>query len=167
MSNDGRVRAGTGALISASAWGTGSMFVTPKAPMRSGSVHRWKYDWGGTSTSSLDIAFSGFQQAKEIFAANLSELRGVYNFSPHAFFRAILQYQSTSRNPYLHASEVDRESKRAFVQLLFSYKINPQTVFFLLFGQPRSFLDSTFRRVPITRLTELFSEAGLRLAAMT
>ena len=97
------------------------------------------------------------KEGAEIFAANLSELRGVYNFSPRSFTRAILQYQNTSRNPELHVSEVDRESTGAFVQFLFSYKVNPQTVFFLGYSDNREgSLDTAFQRVPLTQLDRTF-----------
>jgi hypothetical protein len=123
--------------------------------------------WVGPSTEvrlgrHIDLKLSHtFQrlskEEEEIFSANLSELRGVYNFSPRSFIRAILQFQTTDRNPDLHISEVDRESKTAFVQLLFSYKMNPQTVFFLGYSDNREgSLDTEFQRVPLTQIDRTF-----------
>jgi len=67
----------------------------------------------------------------ELFEANLSQLRLVYNFNVRAFVRAIVQYQDIRRDPLLFPVPVERQSKSTFSQLLFSYKLNPQTVLFL------------------------------------
>ena len=66
-----------------------------------------------------------------IFTANLTELRAVWHFTVRAFLRAIVQYRDLNRNPELFAREVDPESRRMFSQLLFEYKLNPQTVIFV------------------------------------
>ena len=42
-----------------------------------------------------------------------------------------LQQSETTRNPDAYDDEVDANSKDVGRQLLYSYKINPQTVFFL------------------------------------
>jgi hypothetical protein len=65
------------------------------------------------------------------FTANLSQLKLVYNFSVRAFVRAIVQYLDVDRVPERYVYPVDPHSKGIFTQLLFSYKINPQTVLFL------------------------------------
>ena len=66
-----------------------------------------------------------------LFAAKVTQLKAVYQFNIRTFARAILQYTDISRDPglYLH-QRVDSRAKRLFPQLLFSYKLNPQTVFF-------------------------------------
>ncbi len=69
-------------------------------------------------------------EGDELFEVNLSQLRLVYNFSVRAFVRAILQYQDLERNPALFALPVEPEVEELFGQLLFSYKLNPQTVLF-------------------------------------
>jgi hypothetical protein len=66
-----------------------------------------------------------------LFAAKVTQLRGVYQFNIRMFARAILQYTDITRNPSLYRFQtVSPKSKRLFPQLLFSYKLNPQTVFF-------------------------------------
>jgi hypothetical protein len=67
----------------------------------------------------------------ELFEANLSQLRLVYNFNVRAFARAILQYTDVTRDPALHPFAVEAETERLFTQFLLSYKLNAQTVFFL------------------------------------
>jgi hypothetical protein len=67
----------------------------------------------------------------ELFEANLSQLRLVYNFNVRAFARAILQYTDVTRDPALYPFAVESETERLFTQFLLSYKLNAQTVFFL------------------------------------
>lgn len=66
-----------------------------------------------------------------IYLANLMQVRLVYNFNVRAFARVILQYSDIKYNPALYLFPVDSREKSIFTQLLFSYKINPQTVLFL------------------------------------
>ncbi len=66
-----------------------------------------------------------------LYSADVTELRLIYQFNIRAFVRGIFQYTGVDRNPALYDFPVDPSSKRFFTQLLFSYKVNPQTVFFL------------------------------------
>ncbi len=54
----------------------------------------------------------------------------LWQFNTRTFVRAIMQYTDISRNQDLYEEEVDAIERDFFVQLLFSYKVNPQTVFF-------------------------------------
>lgn len=66
-----------------------------------------------------------------LFAAEVTSLKAVYNLNLRTFVRGILQYTDITRDPSLYLSQnVSPSAKRLFPQLLFSYKINPQTVFF-------------------------------------
>jgi hypothetical protein len=67
----------------------------------------------------------------ELFEANLSQLRLVYNVSTRMFVRAILQRLDLTRNPDLYEFPVEPETETLFTQLLFSYKVNARTVLFL------------------------------------
>ena len=70
-----------------------------------------------------------------LFTANLTQLTTIYQFNVRTFVRAIFQYTQIERTPELYIAldpaDVEPESERLFTQLLFSYKLNPQTVFFL------------------------------------
>jgi hypothetical protein len=66
-----------------------------------------------------------------IFTANLTQIRFIYNFSTKMFVRAIVQYLNVSRDSDLYLIPTEAEIRTIFTQLLFSYKLNPQTVFFL------------------------------------
>jgi hypothetical protein len=66
-----------------------------------------------------------------LYTANISQLTALYHFNVRAFFRAILQYVNYDYNVQNYIEDRDLEFKQLFSQLLFSYKINPFTVFFL------------------------------------
>ena len=67
---------------------------------------------------------------EEIVEANLTQLRLVYNFNVRSFLRAIVQYLDV-------APAGEPTSEDLFTQLLFSYKLNPQTVLFLGYSDDR------------------------------
>lgn len=66
-----------------------------------------------------------------LFLANISQLRFFYHLNARAYFRAILQYRDIDRTPELYDFDIDSHFNKLFSQLLFSYKLNPRTVFFL------------------------------------
>lgn len=102
---------------------------------------------------SLQHAFQRLDlQGKEIFEANLSQVRFVYNFNVRSFFRAIVQHLDVSRNPELYLFPVQAKTKTFFTQLLFSYKLNPRTVLF--FGYSDNYLGMS--GVDITRTNRTF-----------
>lgn len=103
--------------------------VAPSATLRLGRKVDLRYTQSFQDVNTLE--------GEDIFTANISELRVVYNFSPQVFVRTIFQIRDTSRNPDVWAEPVDRSTERIFSQLLFSYKANPQTVFFLGYSDDR------------------------------
>lgn len=91
------------------------------------------------------------------FVANLFQLRAVYNFSVRSFFRAIVQYQNVERNPAMYAVLVNKESRSVFTQLLFSYKVNPQTLLFLGYSDNSAgFLTPELERQNLLRTDRTF-----------
>ncbi|MGW8264787.1 MAG: carbohydrate binding family 9 domain-containing protein [Longimicrobiales bacterium] len=91
------------------------------------------------------------------FIANLSQIRAVYNFNVRTFFRAIVQYQNIERNPDNYAVAVDREARTFLTQLLFSYKVNPQTVVFLGYSDnAMGLLTQEWDRTDLTRTDRTF-----------
>ncbi len=84
---------------------------------------------------SLDV------EGGELFEANLTQLRLIYNFNVRSFVRGIFQYLDLQRNPALYRPEIqpfiEPEEETLFTQLLFSYKLNAQTVLFLGYSDNR------------------------------
>lgn len=73
----------------------------------------------------------------EIVDARITEGRVVYHFNARTFVRGILQYQDTDQNPDVFGGPVQPEVEELFAQLLFAYKVNPQTVLFLGYTDDR------------------------------
>ena len=76
-----------------------------------------------------------FQQMKvygeKLYTTNLTDLRFTYQFTIRSFLRLTLQYSNTERNQALYLFNIDSRSKDMTTQVLYSYKINPQTRFFI------------------------------------
>ena len=66
-----------------------------------------------------------------LYDANISRLKLMYQFDKRLFLRTIFQYKYYKRDVALYTDEVDPVTKGLFSQVLLSYKVNPQTVFFL------------------------------------
>jgi len=68
---------------------------------------------------------------KRLYTANISQMKAVYHFNVRTFVRGIFQYVNYDYNVTNYTVDQNPEYKHFFTQLLFSYKINPFTVFFL------------------------------------
>jgi hypothetical protein len=74
-----------------------------------------------------------------VFTANLTQLNLAFQLNVRTFFRAILQYQDVNRDTDLYPECVtdpvdcglEKNTRSLFTQLLFSYKVNPQTAVFV------------------------------------
>ncbi len=82
-----------------------------------------------------------------LFTANLLDARFTYQFDARQFLRLIMSYSDIDRNPDNYIDTVDAESQDLGWQLLYSYKINPLTKFFI------GFSDTSFNDDSLVRLT--------------
>ncbi len=91
-----------------------------------------EYHLGNHLSFSIEHLYEKLDvDAGKLYTANLTNFRMVYQFSNRAFLRTILQYADFRYNTDLYITPPDPEFKHLFSQVLFSYKINPQTVLFL------------------------------------
>lgn len=74
-----------------------------------------------------------------IFDATVLDARLTWQFNLRSFLRLTLQNTDVERNLQEYVEEEDAQSQDLGLQLLYSYKINPQTVFFL--GYSDQYLD--------------------------
>jgi len=74
--------------------------------------------------STLDV------EGGRLFTAQVPQMTAIWQFNTRTFVRAILQFTDIRSNQDLYEDEIDEIAKDFFVQLLFSYKVNPRTVFF-------------------------------------
>jgi len=93
---------------------------------------RTSINFGRHLKLSLDYNLSRLSvEGGRLYQANVTQSNLVYQFNSRAFLRAILQFVDIRRNAALYDDEVDPKSQKLFSQYLFSYKLNPRTVFFL------------------------------------
>lgn len=71
------------------------------------------------------------KQGDKIHDASILDARVTWQFNLRSFVRMTLQQSDVSRNPDVYIDDVDARSRNVGRQLLYSYKLNPQTVFFL------------------------------------
>lgn len=71
------------------------------------------------------------KEGPNVFDAQIHDVRLTWQFSTRSFVRLTAQLQDIERNPDVYVESVDRRTQDVGRQLLYSYKLNPQTVFFL------------------------------------
>lgn len=71
------------------------------------------------------------KEGPNIFDAKVHDLRMTWQFSVRSFIRLTVQHQDIEKNQAMYLDEIDEHSREVGRQLLYSYKLNPQTVFFL------------------------------------
>jgi len=68
---------------------------------------------------------------ERLYTTNITYLKAVYQFNSRMFLRGIVQYVDYDFTPELYVDPVNSEEQWLETQLLFSYKINPRTIFYL------------------------------------
>jgi Domain of unknown function (DUF5916) len=100
-----------------------------------------RFDLGKHLRLTVDHSYATLDVDQgELYTANLTQVRATYQFNVRTFVRLVTQYQQLDLTPENYTFPVQKQSKDIFNQLLFSYKINPQTVLFLGYSD-RSFGD--------------------------
>ncbi len=84
----------------------------------------------------LDVAMAHEYERLDVdegrlYTANISYVRAAYQFTRRTFLRAILQYEDYVFNTDLYSDGRDPRFRHFASQVLFSYKLNPQTVLYL------------------------------------
>lgn len=74
--------------------------------------------------------------SERIYTANQTDIRLEYLFDMRSMLKFVVQYTDIKRNPDLYTYDdpedrPDRQSRYFSTQLIYSYKINPQTLFFI------------------------------------
>lgn len=127
-------------------------FVRPISQLRIGSVVEWsdaidfsnsrlgeslrvspEINWQLGQHWSTDFEYNrvDFDVAGgNLFKAKVANLKVTYQIDVRSFVRFTLQSLDIKRTPSLYIKSVDKRSKSNNRQILYSYKINPQTLFF-------------------------------------
>lgn len=91
-----------------------------------------KYKFGRHFAMTVSHIFERFNiDAGQLYTANVTNMRLVYQFNRRAFLRVLLRYIDYQYNSALYLYPQDPEFKHLISQVLFSYKVNPRTVLFL------------------------------------
>ena len=84
-----------------------------------------------------------------LFTAKLLDAEINYQFNNRSLLRFTAQYTHNERNPDLYIRDVDRNSKDLTTQLLYSYKLNAATRFFVGYSDA-AFQDDNFNSLEQT-----------------
>jgi len=95
--------------------------ISPSANFDIGRRIRGEFSWQRQTFRT--------EAGDRIFTVDLPQARLLYHFSRRAFLRAILQYRDVERDPAQYLVPVRREDRGFLSQLLFSYRLDAQTVF--------------------------------------
>jgi hypothetical protein len=99
-----------------------------------------QHEWQEFEVDRVELAGGGAGPGGTFLTAHLSQGTLIYHFNVRSFFRAIVQYRDVERrlDLYRPGTTLAAEDQDLFSQLLFSYKLNPQTV--LLAGYSDQYL---------------------------
>ena len=71
------------------------------------------------------------KEGPNIFKAKVHDLRMTWQFNIRSFVRITVQHQDVERNQDQYIDEIDAHTRDVGREILYSYKINPQTLFYL------------------------------------
>jgi hypothetical protein len=96
--------------------------------------YRPQIDWNATRHLLVRLRYSSdrlsTKEGAEIFDAKLTDLRLTWQFNVRTFVRVTLQDQDIERNVSQYLNPPDPSTQTLASQVLYSYKLNPQTVLF-------------------------------------
>jgi hypothetical protein len=88
---------------------------------------------------------------RRLFTASVERLRATYTFSARCFLRLIGQRDAVRRDPALYPFPVGEKRVDTSGSLLFAYKLNWQSVFFVGYGDDRTWTETTGDLEPASR----------------
>ena len=89
----------------------------------------------------LNVERSEGAARERLFTATVARVRATYTFNARSFFRGIVQYVHTDRDPSLYTSSVAARDGSVTASALLAYKLNWQSVLFLGYGDERTLND--------------------------
>lgn len=118
-------------------------------------TYRWRssYQIGRHLNAGLDYTLQRFTVDEGLlFTARLLDLRVTWQFTGRSFLRLSAQHSDTQRDALLYLEEVDATEKDLGTQLLYSYKLNAQSRFYLGYSDA-GFQDDGLDRIEKSRRT--------------
>ncbi|NKB34560.1 MAG: hydrolase [Pseudomonadales bacterium] len=131
--------------------------VVDFANTRLGYSERWgprvRYRFGRHFLLSVGHQYQDFESNDDhLFTANLTDIRATYQFDARSFIRLTVQYEDRERNQDNYIFPVDSRSRELGTQLLYSYKVNAATRFFLGYSDT-GFEDDIYNSLEYTNRT--------------
>ena len=108
--------------------------MAPELGFRLGRHFEGSIDW---THQTFDV------QGGRLFTVDLAQTRMLYHFNGRSFLRAIFQYEWLERDPDLYddPASVRRKTEDLLSQLLFTYRLNAQTVFLVGYSDTYAGVD--------------------------
>lgn len=111
------------------------------------------YNWGPHLQLNLEHTLQEFDvDDGRLFTANLTDARVTYQFSARSFLRFTLQYTDQDRDPSLYIRPTQSRSRTLASQLLYSYRINAASRFFVGYSDS-GFQDDAYDSIEATNRT--------------
>jgi hypothetical protein len=119
---------------------------------RLGRTKQWRstVNWNIDKHLELKIKHTFNQldaEGANVFNARLTDFRATYQFNVLSFLRFSLIYNNTNRNinnyTYTDPEDITESRKSVSTELLYAYKLNPQTVFYLGYSD-RHYTEESF-----------------------
>lgn len=131
--------------------------VVDFANTRLGYSERWgpriRYRFGRHLLLDLRHQFQDFESnGDQLFTANLTDIRATYQFDARSFIRLTVQYEDRERNQSNYNFPVDSRSRDLGTQLLYSYRVNAATRFFIGYSDT-GFEDDIYNSLEYTNRT--------------
>ncbi|MDG2421977.1 MAG: DUF5916 domain-containing protein [Gammaproteobacteria bacterium] len=131
--------------------------VVDFANTRLGYSKRWgpriDYRLGRHFQINLSHQFQEFEsEGRPLFKANLTDLRATYQFDARSFIRLTIQYANRERNVDNYVRAIDKISRDLGTQVLYSYKVNAGTRFFIGYSDT-GFQDDIYNSIEYTNRT--------------
>lgn len=90
------------------------------------------YLWGTHLQLDLRHTLQEFEvDGGRLFTANLTNFKTTYQFNARSFLRFTLQHTDNERNQDLYLADVQKRNKKLTTQLLYTYRVNAATRFFI------------------------------------
>ena len=112
------------------------------------SETRINYDWGRHLRFGLDYEYESLDADGDwVYVAKLIDARMTYQINAKQFIRLVVSLSDVERNQANYIDDVDAAYQDRGIQLLYSYKVNPLTKFFV------GYSDAAYRNDKVTKVT--------------
>jgi hypothetical protein len=112
------------------------------------SETRIDYDWGRHIRVGFDYEYQRLDAEGDwVYVAKLIDARITYQINAKQFIRVVVSLSDIERNQANYNDAVDAEYEDSGVQLLYSYKVNPLTKFFV------GYSDAAYRNDNVAKVT--------------